>query len=179
MKKLLLAAPLAFATLASYGQSYNNLQNYALLNGIVGGTRVAANAKLTKAGYKLMTYQEVCQMEGETFPKDFFAISAHYRYVGSNSRSQSPYYCTVVFDPDHGNKAGAVEWNEYMTPGRGKVLDAVAQLYSFAFVNEEAGPKATLYTYKNDLRYLTFTGYRGSQLVKFQIAVNRGDLPGQ
>ncbi|MGI4872608.1 MAG: hypothetical protein ACRYFX_15700 [Janthinobacterium lividum] len=178
MKKLVFVTLFTLSAITSYGQSYNNIQNYSLINGLVGCTRQAATMELVKAGYKLMTYQEVCQKEGEIFPKDFFAISTHYRYVGSASRGKSPYYCTVVFDPDHGNKSGMVEWNEYMTPGRGKVLDAVVRLHNLVLSDQDAGGSATIYTYKNDLRYLIFTGYPNNQLVKFQIAVNRGDLSG-
>jgi hypothetical protein len=176
MKKLLLATPVTLLTLTSYGQSYNNLQNYTLINHLIGCSRQTANTQLTKAGYKLMTYQEVCQVEGADFPKRFYNIKAHYRY---SSESKAPCYVELSFDPNHGNKAESVKWNEFMKPGRGKVIDTVLEQYSLIQYDKIEGPKATLFFYKNDLRQLIITGFAGNPLIKFQIATNSGNQPEQ
>lgn len=178
MKKLL-AAPFALFALISHGQAYNNLQHYDQLNSLLGCPRPTVNARLAKAGYRVMTYQEVCQQEGEIISKQTFKVAAYYRYTGRSS-SASPYLVQVAFDEAHGDKAAIIRWNEYMTkPGRGKELDAVLKLYHFAQIDETPGIKATTIWYQNALRNLAFTGFEGLTLIKFTLGVNRGDTSGQ
>ncbi|NVO86551.1 hypothetical protein [Hymenobacter terrestris] len=175
LKKLPLIA--GFVLMASYsqGQSYNNISNYPLLNGVIGRSRAVAHANLAKAGYKLMTYQEVCVKEQEAYSKDFFDMTAHYRYLPKAGSTKAPYYVTVVFNPEAGPNAAAIEWNEYMTPGRGDVMDNVLKTQGLHLYDtiegSVSGPSATAMYFRNAQRYLIFNGRDGTRLVKFTLAV--------
>jgi hypothetical protein len=69
---------------ASHGQAYNNLQNYVLLNNLLGSSRPATTARLTKAGYRLMTRQEVDMKEGDILSQSLFDARLTFCYTGAN-----------------------------------------------------------------------------------------------
>ena len=161
---------------ASHGQAYNNLQNYVLLNNLLGSSRPATTARLTKAGYRLMTRQEVDMKEGDILSQSLFDARLTFCYTGANRQGNGPWYVEVVFDGAHGDKAALVRWNELMTTGRGAVLDNVLALHRLRQYDKIEGPTATQVFYKNELRHVVFTGFEGTRLIKFTLVVNRGDL---
>ncbi|RPD44869.1 hypothetical protein DNI29_19395 [Hymenobacter sediminis] len=177
MKKLCLLGSFILLAYSGQGQTYNNLTNYSLLNNFIGHSRTQAHTSLTKAGYKFMTYTEVCEKEQEVFPKEYFNITAHYRYVPKAGSSKGPYYVTVIFDPEVGPDVLGIQWNEYMTPGRGDVMDKVLTAQGLKLLDtiegSVSGPKATAMYFINDLRTLIFNGHEGTRLVKFTLAVKR------
>lgn len=176
MKNFVLVALLNVLSFACHAQDYNNIQNYSLIDSIIGGSRKTVTAQLAKAGYRLMTRQEVNQKEGEVLPQRYFNVRMMYRYTGTKSKGTGPWFVSVAFDYGHSDNASIVYWNEFLSPGRGAVLDNILVLHNIRqYDTIEGGVGPTLY-YKNGLRHLVCQTHENSRLLKFMISVNHGDL---
>jgi hypothetical protein len=175
MKSLVTAAFLNILTFACYGQAYNNIQNYSLINGLIGGSRQTISARLAKAGYRLMTRQEVNQKEGEVLPQNYFNVRMMYRYTGTKNQRTGPWFVSVAFDYGNSDKAAAIYWNEFLAAGRGAVLDNALLLHNLRQYDTIEGGVGPTYFYKNDLRNLICQTHENSRLLKFTLAVNRGN----